>query len=543
MPEARRPPGTLVLAAAALLAVWCTFAGCRRESGPRESPSSPPASAAPTPRRNPLPITHPCTLVVWIGTNLEGELEPCGCVEGMMGGLARRATVARGDEPTSAVEVGQCLTPRTASNRASTQLREKDRVILRALGRMGWTAALPGPEEDDLALQASAGARTAKMEGAAPALLSGRGSRVDEVARPGYPPLRVGLIWLAADVFESEDLRGWLRAEIERTPADTWILLTHLPASSLRALLGAVPSIRIVVTSHPGVPTAAPERVGSAWIAHAGRKGQFLGRFEFTWPASPSGNTMPATFRDTSEALHLRRLRREYEAALAQADQTIAAPIDPAERYRLGVERERIQKSLSGLPEAVPAAPGEATVTSELIPLDRRVAEEPEVRRMVQDYIAGIERMNAALTEEDLRRDWLTEQGRTAADFASAPKYRGPASCKGCHPAEHARWSETRHAGAFKALEATHQTMDLECIGCHTIGHREWGGYFAPREAVKFANVSCETCHGPAGDHPEGGKYAAKEIAVETCLKCHTADIQPAFDFAGSLQRATCQGK
>ena len=252
---------------------------------------------------------------------------------------------------------------------------------------------------------------------------------------------------------------------------------------------------------------------------------------------------MPAEFRDVSESLHQGKLRREYEAALAQTDRAITASTDPAERYRLGVERERVRKSLASLPQAVPAAPGEATVTYELIPLDRRVGEEPEVRQMVQDYIAGIERTNAALTEEDLRRDWLKEQGKTAADLANIPKYRGPESCKGCHAAEYTKWSETRHAGAFRALESTHQTMDIECIGCHTIGHREWGGYFAPREAAKFANVSCETCHGPAGDHPEGGKCAAKAIAAETCLKCHTADIQPSFDFEANLQKATCQGK
>ena len=42
-----------------------------------------------------------------------------------------------------------------------------------------------------------------------------------------------------------------------------------------------------------------------------------------------------------------------------------------------------------------------------------------------------------------------------------------------------------------------------------------------------WVNVQCESCHGPAGEHPFGSAPYPKAVAQETCLKCHSQERAP----------------
>src|SRR5262245_9659270 len=80
----------------------------------------------------------------------------------------------------------------------------------------------------------------------------------------------------------------------------------------------------------------------------------------------------------------------------------------------------------------------------------------------------------------------------------SAQDYVGSEACQACHEVQSKSFSHTAHSRAFPNLKG-----------------REWG---------------CETCHGPAKAHVEGGgdktkirtfeNETAKQIS-ETCLGCH----------------------
>jgi hypothetical protein len=91
-------------------------------------------------------------------------------------------------------------------------------------------------------------------------------------------------------------------------------------------------------------------------------------------------------------------------------------------------------------------------------------------------------------------------------------KFVGSEVCAGCHQHAATVWEASQHAKAFEGLAAakapSHRQFDPECVKCHTVGFNHPTGYFDPPQAskmaahnAKFANVGCESCHGPGSAH------------------------------------------
>jgi hypothetical protein len=148
-----------------------------------------------------------------------------------------------------------------------------------------------------------------------------------------------------------------------------------------------------------------------------------------------------------------------------------------------------------------------------------------------------------------------------AQEKAAAPTdgadYKGVNTCKMCHNKAAAKiydaWAATKHAKAFanlKAaddktvaevaaklkLDAKHSTDDA-CVQCHVTGFKAKTGY-PQADSLKnaaLANVTCEACHGPGSKHTAAPTAEKKKFIAmptkETCLKCHTPEMSPKFDF------------
>lgn len=100
---------------------------------------------------------------------------------------------------------------------------------------------------------------------------------------------------------------------------------------------------------------------------------------------------------------------------------------------------------------------------------------------------------------------------------ADEPGYRGFRVCAKCHEDQGGSWRTTAHAKAFDSLKpnmksaaktkarldpAKDYTQDKDCLGCHTTGFGEPGGYRAgadPDEMKTLVGVTCEACHGAGG--------------------------------------------
>jgi hypothetical protein len=137
------------------------------------------------------------------------------------------------------------------------------------------------------------------------------------------------------------------------------------------------------------------------------------------------------------------------------------------------------------------------------------------------------------------------------------PIYVGSDKCKDCHEKDYEVWNDSKHAGAFEALETarkpSNRQYDPDCVICHTIGYGNVSGYLNEEKTPHLKHVGCESCHGPGGLHvaePKNAKYyrslspwkrdandrlpnadVETRIDLQTCQKCHDIDNDPHFKF------------
>ncbi len=144
-----------------------------------------------------------------------------------------------------------------------------------------------------------------------------------------------------------------------------------------------------------------------------------------------------------------------------------------------------------------------------------------------------------------------------AADVAAT--YEGKEVCIKCHDLQGETFTETVHATAFESLKpnvkadakklakldpAKDYSTDVDCVGCHSTGYGEPGGYSAdlPSGLAKaLQGVTCEACHGAGSlyreQHGEAentlkrdGEYTDRQVLIAAgqnydyeakCVACH----------------------
>ncbi len=143
-------------------------------------------------------------------------------------------------------------------------------------------------------------------------------------------------------------------------------------------------------------------------------------------------------------------------------------------------------------------------------------------------------RVRAILNNYDSKVADLLKESRKPPD---GDTYLGVTRCAECHQLFEESWKKTRHAGAFKSLQQAGKSNDPECIICHTVGFGEKGGFYSMETTPELANVQCEACHGPDKDHVEDFSKPMKRVTEATCLKCHTKDNSPDFDYPVYLKK------
>lgn len=113
-------------------------------------------------------------------------------------------------------------------------------------------------------------------------------------------------------------------------------------------------------------------------------------------------------------------------------------------------------------------------------------------------------------------------------------KFVGSQRCATCHNHIHFHWSQTLHARAYETLEKIGQQNNAACIGCHTVGFGEPGGWVDRATTNDLAGVGCESCHGAARDHVENvadrSLRPPVNISSAVCGRCHTGSHHPNYD-------------
>lgn len=117
--------------------------------------------------------------------------------------------------------------------------------------------------------------------------------------------------------------------------------------------------------------------------------------------------------------------------------------------------------------------------------------------------------------------------------------YVGVNACKSCHPKQVTQWEGTRHAHAWNTLVLTNHDYALSCFGCHSTGYGFKTGFTLPTKTKELANVQCETCHGPAGDHVTNPQKGWSKDVKTACVECHQPSRSPNFDLSTYLPKVT----
>jgi 2',3'-cyclic-nucleotide 2'-phosphodiesterase (5'-nucleotidase family) len=143
-------------------------------------------------------------------------------------------------------------------------------------------------------------------------------------------------------------------------------------------------------------------------------------------------------------------------------------------------------------------------------------------------------KVRSVLNEYDLKVSGLLKE---SAKPLAGDTYLGAAMCAECHLPYEESWKKTRHAGAFDILIKAGKSNDPECIACHSVGFGEKGGFFTLETTPELANVQCEECHGLDREHIEDFSRPMRRVTEKICLKCHTKENSPDFDYPVYLKK------
>ena len=458
----------------------------------------------------------PVELVLALVAEVRGEVEPCGCPTLPFGGFVRRERAldqlrAEGP-PVFHLDAGNLLVKGVATRGPAAVVARAD-LVLRLSAQVGVDVWVPGPA--DLVAVAPSGlaalkgppAISATWEGADGALLL---PPLVVLERAGVRLAVIGLSaapdeGLGRDELRSRDAVLAARAALLLVPPDVDLIvaLGSVADADADRVAREVPGIAAILTTR-GARTEAPRSPGALVVESADR-GRYIEVVRLLL-GGPPGDPL-----------------RLQPAAQAWRDrQTL--------RVQAGAGKEESAAQLRAVDlEFAEAARGRNLAATTSLPLSGDL-----------DGPAGTAAAIAAF-----KVNVLGEAARVAAAPVgpAEPGYAGSGPCLNCHSEEFTRWSLTPHAAAFRPLITREQVENPECLGCHTTGFGEVGGYGEPTTANvrKFKAVQCEACHGPMRGHPQDSAVHGQPVTVARCVACHDAANSPEFDFAPYLRRASCQ--
>ena len=157
---------------------------------------------------------------------------------------------------------------------------------------------------------------------------------------------------------------------------------------------------------------------------------------------------------------------------------------------------------------------------------------------------------------QDRREDFLNDPANPFEKLRSPEMvdvlsgFTGQTFCESCHLLYGQESQAVGHSNAWLNL-GSENSMDPECLSCHTTGYGYPTGMEDPYRDQHLQGVTCESCHGPAAGHVREQTIIAKELDPSTlipltdptglpfsrevpeqvCLRCHTEEWSPDFDY------------
>jgi hypothetical protein len=500
-----RPWAGVALCVAILAYVGCSSSSPTGHSSPSSTTSSGKAAGpkgdpaqgggASTSQKLLANLRDPAAVLIVSGEQ-NGYLEPCGCSEGQLGGLLRRYDLVerlhnQNHWPTALIDLGSLLkNPADPNSKGGlVQAKLKFSYSLRALKLLKYSALAFSADDLKLGVGEALGDFLNDLGDTTKIVVA-------NVEAPGYESLfRPSLIVTAGPVklgvtavIDPEALK-----KLADPDKDTIFPKVQRPDEVLPGVLADLePKSDYQILMVQGPPALA-RRLAEAY----------------------PGFDIVVSTSDYDDVL-------KHDAEMLNNDKTMLVSVGRKGKY-VGVfglypkETERLRY--------------------QVVTLDRKYdGPATPMKTMIEDEYRDTLRV-AEIVEKYEQRGY--------AKGASGATYVGVENCKSCHPNTYMKWSTTKHAHAFEALEKDPKPnviYDAECITCHTTGFEYTSGWRSKTETPYLVGNQCENCHGPASKHvtePDNVEYrklmaltAEQANKNQLCTYCHDGDNSPHFDFA-----------
>ncbi len=439
---------------------------------------------------------------LFILTSLRGELEPCGCSLEPLGGLARLATYLQNRKQKGITPLliahGDLVSPGKVSKGSLPQIQEAGRFLQRQLINLGIVISGTGQADDQL-----------------------EGLRSIE-----------GMPWIDPNDFKTLQGVQFLRGNSAQpiNPKRPAILLFDgsLEDATKQAQQLKTRGIDLVIVSQPHEEPAISKLAPGLFALIGGERGQQLLDIDMTW----HGDQLVRLEGAGERQLALDAMQTRISGLIKQRDRAKVRQKSTAliKARTAQVERAKAQRSQL-LQTPLPKAPANvSSLSGQRVPLDSNIAEDASMTQAIQQHHQAISQLNKKLEK--------TRECAPPADPKSA-QYIGNLACRGCHPQAYDLWKKTPHAKAWSTLEKKGRTYDYTCIGCHSAGFDEPGGFCRVSEAGDRINVGCESCHGPGSLHvaQAGLGPIKRKVSADGCTQCHHPPHTNTFVYKDRLHR------
>jgi len=411
---------------------------------------------------------------LYVSGDLLGDLEPCGCTSGQLGGLGRRVSYLR-----TALEAGRpalILENGDLTAGFGAQERLKFDTALAALRLCRADAVNVGERELYL-----------------------KDAFWQTAARPDSP------VFLSANVTRGDTaLRPYL---IRSFGALGVIVVGVLSPEAARPAVLLDPNIRVepvVPALERLMPKLRVESDAVILLAQASR-----------------------SEAKQYAALHWRVAQASRLSAVRRTTGTVALLFHAGDVEQAG-EAERVgdtwvvSHGMSGrhvvkVTLRLGSRGAAPSATVQVQPLEDSLPEAREMGELMARY-------DDAMRDAGLVANWPRQP-------VAGNSYVGSTACVECHKPQYASWSRSRHVTAFETLVRRRRSHDPECVPCHTVGFGFETGYAGRAGPEGREHVGCESCHGPGAQHAKrpGRGYGA--VTSQTCQSCHTTERDPRFSF------------
>ncbi|MBN2705994.1 MAG: hypothetical protein JXR89_06110 [Deltaproteobacteria bacterium] len=278
-----------------------------------------------------------------------------------------------------------------------------------------------------------------------------------------------------------------IAALLKQQGVDYTVLLTNLNIRSCRRIAQREMPIDLIIGSSKKNRISLPILVQNTYIVHVERGGKSVGRLDVSFLGPAGVEALPA-----------------------------------AVRYKGKTVRDNL------------------FLLNHFFPLKIAMPDHPVIGPMVEKVEIKLSRLQQVKATRTMSMAGASPQAQAAANPDN--HYIFAKKCGECHAERYQRWLNSAHAGAYKSLVEQEKHFDEECIGCHSLGYEQPGGFSDIRQVGSFAGVQCESCHGPGHLHAQSqGKVPViKDLQDgEMCLACHIEERSPEFDLAPYFKK-TC---